>query len=116
MKKLTQLPKIIFRKILLQGFALLACLIIPFSARGVSNLGCIGATVAEYLLPGLGYGLLGHYDKLLVFGGARWVILNKYLQYSTDDDYEGNFSNIYSKRELKNKKLVQLQHLHILLM
>ena len=86
MKKLTQLPKIIFRKILLQGFALLACLIIPFSAWGVSSLGCIGATVAEYLLPGLGYGLLGHYDKLLVFGGARWVMLNKYLQYSKEDD------------------------------
>ena len=104
MKKLTQLPKIIFRKILLQVFALLACLIIPFSAWGVSSLGCIGATVAEYLLPGLGYGLLGHYDKLLVFGGARWVMLNKYLQYSTDDDYEENFNNIYSKRELEDDK------------
>ena len=104
MKKLTQLSKIIFRKILLQGFALLACLIIPFSAWGVSSLGCIGATVAEYLLPGLGYGLLGHYDKLLVFGGARWIMLNKYLQYSTDDDYEENFNNIYSKRELEDDK------------
>ena len=104
MKNITKLSKIIFRKILLQVFLLLTCLIIPFSAWGVSSLGCIGATVAEYLLPGLGYGLLGHYDKLLVFGGARWVVLNKYLQYSTDDDYEGNFSNIYIKRELEDDK------------
>ena len=81
MKKLNQLYNFVFRKILLQGFSLLVCLIIPFSAWGVSSLGCIGATVAEYLLPGLGYGILGHYDKLLVFGGARWVTLNKYVKY-----------------------------------
>ena len=109
MKKLSHLSQIAFRKILLQVFSLLTCLIIPFSAWGVSSLGCIGATVAEYLLPGLGYGLLGHYDKLFVFGGARWVTLNKYLQYSTDDDYEENFNNIYSKRELEDDKTPNCQ-------
>ena len=105
MKKLSQLFKISFRKILLQGITLLACLIIPFSAWGVSSLGCIGATVAEYLLPGLGYGILGHYDKLLVFGGSRWVMINKYIQYSTDNDYEENFNNIYIRRELEDDKI-----------
>ena len=105
MKKLNQLFKIVLKKVLFQVFSILTCLIIPLSAWGVSSLGCIGATVAEYLLPGLGYGLLGHYDKLLVFGGARWVTLNKYLQYSTEDDYEENFSNIYIKRELEDDKI-----------
>ncbi len=77
---------------------------IPVSAWGVSAFGCLGATVAEYLIPGLGYGFLGHYDKLLVLGGSRWVVLNKYLQYSTNKDYEKNFSKIYRKRELTDDK------------
>ena len=105
MKKFNHLSKIILKKILLLAFSLLVCLIIPFSAWGVSSLGCIGVTVAEYLLPGLGYGLLGHYDKLLVLGGSRWITLNKYLQYSTHDDYEENFNKTHSKRELEDDKI-----------
>ncbi len=105
MIKFYQFFKIVLRKILLQGLGIFICLVIPFSAWGVSSIGCIGATVAEYLLPGLGYGFLGHYDKMLVFGGARWVTLNKYMQYSTDDDYEENFSNIYSRREIEDEKI-----------
>ena len=54
---------------MLQVFALLVYLIMPFSAWE-SRLGCI-ATVAEYLLPGLST-VYGHYDKLLVYG-SRWI-------------------------------------------
>ena len=105
MKKFYQIFKIVLRKILLYGLGIFICIVIPFSAWGVSNIGCIGATVAEYLLPGLGYGFLGHYDKMLFFGGARWVTLNKYMQYSTEDDYEENYANIYSRREIEDEKI-----------
>ncbi len=105
MKKFYQFFKIVLRKIQLHGLVIFICIVIPYSAWGVSSIGCIGATVAEYLLPGLGYGFLGHYDKMLVFGGTRWVTLNKYMQYSTEDDYEENYANIYSRREIEDEKI-----------
>ena len=75
-------------------FATLFCVSIPLSARGVSSLGCLGATVAEYLVPGLGYGVLGYYDKMIVLGGSRWMAINKYLTYSGSEDFEENYNKI----------------------
>ena len=88
------------KKLMLLIFAMLAGMIIPVSAWGVSGLGCIGVTVAEYLIPGLGYGILGHYDKMLVLGGSRWMVLNKYWQYSSSSDYEQYYNKIYKKKKL----------------
>ena len=55
------------KKIKTYFFSIIVGILIPYSAWGVSGLGCLGATVAEYLIPGLGYGILGQYDKMLVF-------------------------------------------------
>ncbi len=85
-------------------FAMMFFILIPFSAWGVSSLGCLGATVAEYLIPGLGYGVLGHYDKMIVLGGSRWLAINKYLTYSGSDDYEEYYKKIYKKTELSDGK------------
>jgi len=88
------------KKLIFRLFPLLVGLLIPFSALGVSSLGCLGATVAEYLIPGLGYGVLGHYDKMLVLGGSRWMAINKYLTYSSSADYEKYYNKIYKETEL----------------
>ena len=85
-------------------FTMLAGIFIPVSAWGVSSFGCIGATVAEYLIPGLGYGILGHYDKMLVLGGSRWIVLNGYWKNSNSSDYEQYFTNIYKETELADDK------------
>ncbi|MDG1486954.1 MAG: hypothetical protein P8R40_02095, partial [SAR324 cluster bacterium] len=90
------------KKLILRFFPLFVACLIPFSAWGVSSLGCLGATVAEYLIPGLGYGLLGHYDKMIVLGGSRWMLINKYLTYSGSDDYEESYNKIYKKTELSD--------------
>ncbi len=68
-------------------FLIIAGVLLPSHASGVTGLSCLGATVAEYLIPGLGYGILGHYDKMLVLGGARWLSLNKYVSYMSDEDF-----------------------------
>ncbi len=90
------------KKLILRFFPLFVGCLIPFSAWGVSSLGCLGATVAEYLIPGLGYGLLGHYDKMIVLGGSRWMLINKYLTYAGSDDYEESYNKIYKKTELSD--------------
>ena len=92
------------KKIILRLFPLLVSFLIPFSALGVSSIGCLGATIAEYLIPGLGYGVLGHYDKMLVLGGSRWMAINKYMSYSSSDDYENYYNKIYKKTELSDDK------------
>jgi len=97
----------IIKKFKLLIFTILVGIFIPVSAWGVSGLGCIGATVAEYLIPGLGYGILGHYDKMLVLGGSRWIAINKYWHYSSSDDYEQYFNKIYKKTDLADD---QKQH------
>ena len=83
--------------ILLSIFFLIS---IPLSTSGASSLRCLGATVAEYLIPGLGYGILGHYDKMLILGGARWITYNKYNTYSSSDDYQEYYNEIYKETEL----------------
>jgi len=92
------------KKIILRLFPLLVGFLIPFSALGVSSIGCLGATIAEYLIPGLGYGVLGHYDKMLVLGGSRWMAINKYTSYSSSDDYENYYNKIYKKTEFSDDK------------
>ena len=89
---------------ILHVFILLVGFFTPFSVWGVSSLGCLGATVAEYLIPGLGYGVLGHYDKMIVLGGSRWMAINKYLAYSSSDDYEEYYKKIHKKTELSDGK------------
>ena len=96
--------QLLYLKLKLLIFTMLAGIFIPVSAWGVSGFGCIGATVAEYLIPGLGYGILGHYDKMLVLGGSRWIVLNKYWQYSSISDYEQNFNKIYKETYNPSKK------------
>lgn len=77
---------------------------IPSRIWGVSRLACLGAVTAEYLLPGLGYGLLGDYDKMLIFGGARWAAANKALTYMESDNYEEFYNRIYREKKLSEEK------------
>ena len=86
-------------------FIIIAWILIPSSAWGVSSLTCLGATVAEYLIPGLGYGILGQYDKMLVLGGSRWLALRKYVTYMDTGDYEESYEKIYKKSNLSDDKL-----------
>ena len=88
----------LYRKLQLRILPLLVGLLIPVSAWGISSYGCLGATVAEYLIPGLGYGVLGYYDKMLVLGGSRWIALNNYFKYSSSSDYEEQLTK-YTRRQ-----------------
>ena len=89
------MKKSLKKKFKLYFFSLIVGILIPSSVWGVSGLGCLGATVAEYLIPGLGYGLLGQYDKMLVLGGSRWLALRKYVTYTNSSDYEESYDKIY---------------------
>ena len=95
---------VLFKKLKFLIFTILVGIFLPVSAWGVSSLVCTGATVAEYLIPGLGYGVLGQYDKMLFLGGSRWIAINKYLSYSSSADYEKYYEKIYKKTELTNDK------------
>ena len=99
-----EMPLNLYRKLQLRILPLLIGLLIPVSAWGGASYGCLGATVAEYLVPGLGYGVLGYYDKMLVLGGSRWIAINNYLKYSSSRDYEEQFNKIYKKTELVDDK------------
>ena len=72
----------------------------PGGAYAASGWSCFGATLAEWVLPGLGYGLLGHYDKMFVFGSARWAAWNKYYSYSQSPDYQSEWDQIYRNTSL----------------
>jgi len=96
--------KSLIKKLKTYLFSVIVGILIPYSAWGVSGLGCLGATVAEYLIPGLGYGILGQYDKMLVLGGSRWLALRKYVTYSDSNDYEESYDKIYIKKKLEDDK------------
>ncbi len=77
----------------------------PSPTYAVSRLGCFGATLAELMIPGLGYGILGDWDKALVFGGARWMTLNKYATYSSSPDYQEDPEAVYRETDLGNDQI-----------
>ncbi len=93
------------KKIIQLILPLLFLFTMPFTALGASGWGCFGVTVAEYIIPGLGYGILGQYDKMIVLGGARWMALNKYVAYSESPDYEPEFEKIFKSTELADDKV-----------
>jgi len=94
----------LIKNIKIYFFSIIFGLLIPNTTWGVSSLSCLGATVAEYLIPGLGYGVLGQFDKMLILGGARWMAINKYMAYVSDSDFEQNYENIYKKTNLEDEK------------
>jgi len=65
-----------------------------------SGLVCAGAMLGEYLLPGVGYALLGEYDKAVVFGGMRWAALNKYASYASSPNYLKDYRDIYKTEKI----------------
>jgi membrane protease YdiL (CAAX protease family) len=95
-----RMPKLLIALTLL----LVSLLGLPERARAVSGWACFGAALAEIYLPGLGYGLLGDWDKALIFGGARWASANKYYTYSESPDYQEEVDQIYRETELSDEK------------
>ena len=75
-----------------------------YKSYAISKWSCIGAFTGEVIFPGLGYGLLGYYDKMLIFGGSRWASLNKYWNYSESKQFEDNPDKIYKYTNLENGK------------
>ena len=84
------------------GFFLLMLSSGPIRAAG--DWACVGYTLAESVFPGLGYGLMGDFDKMLIFGGLRWSALSKYNEYSKSPHYQEEISDIYKETELENEK------------
>ena len=65
-----------------------------------SGLACFGAAVGEYLLPGVGYALLGEYDKAVIFGGLRWATRSKYASYARSPNYLRDPRDIYKTEKI----------------
>jgi len=61
----------------------------------VSRLGCLGAGVAEYLVPGTGYLLTKQWDKAVAFGGVRWIALSKTQAAFNSGYYQEDPDKIY---------------------
>ena len=70
-------------------------------SRAAESWACAGYTLAEYLIPGLGYGLMGDFDKMLIFGGLRWGASIKYYSYSQSPSYQEDIEEIYKETKLK---------------
>ena len=73
-------------------------------SRAAESWACAGYTLAEYLIPGLGYGLMGDFDKMLIFGGLRWGASAKYYSYSQSPNYQEDIEEIYKETELEDDK------------
>ena len=73
-------------------------------SRAAESWACAGYTLAEYLIPGLGYGLMGDFDKMLIFGGLRWGASAKYYSYSQSPSYQEDIEDIYKETELEDDK------------
>ena len=69
-------------------------------SRATESWACAGYALAEYLIPGLGYGLMGDFDKMLIFGGLRWGASAKYYSYSQSPSYQEDIEEIYKETEL----------------
>ena len=60
-----------------------------------NSIECVLAAGGELFIPGLGYAILGHFDKMFVLGGLRWATINKYASFSASKDFEKDPENIY---------------------
>ncbi|MDX2471575.1 MAG: CPBP family intramembrane metalloprotease [SAR324 cluster bacterium] len=89
----THALRIKFLKTSFIGFILL--LYPHFNALAISNLGCVGAGLAETFVPGLGFGLTGSYDKMLLFGGGRRLASFQYYKAIDEDGYQEDPDTVY---------------------
>ncbi|OGG97916.1 MAG: hypothetical protein A2508_01265 [Candidatus Lambdaproteobacteria bacterium RIFOXYD12_FULL_49_8] len=64
--------------------------------------GCFWITAGEIFVPGLGYGVSGQFDKMLLFGGGRWLAANQYANTSASPDYQQNPNEIYKTTSAKD--------------
>ncbi len=65
------------------------------SLFAVGRLGCLGAGMAEYLVPGLGYALTKQWDKAIFLGGARWIASNHVYVALDSGYYQDDSDEIY---------------------
>ena len=85
-----------FRDIIFKGLAgLFLFMMISGQTRAAGDWACVGYSLAELVLPGLGYGLMGDFDKMLIFGGLRWSASAKYYEYSNSPRYQEEIDDIY---------------------
>ena len=73
------------------------CLPSPASARSISS--CWGYGIAEFFVPGAGYGLLRDWEKAGIFGGLRWLSLLNANDNINRRDFEENPEKIYVEKE-----------------
>jgi membrane protease YdiL (CAAX protease family) len=88
-----------FLRYLLVGLAVLLATTGTAQAER-TGLACIGAMLGEYLLPGVGYALLGEYDKAVIFGGLRWAALSKYASFARSPNYLKDPKDIYKTEQI----------------
>ena len=94
-----------FRGIICKGLAgLFLFMMISGQTRAAGDWACVGYSLAELVLPGLGYGLMGDFDKMLIFGGLRWSASAKYYDYSNSSRYQEEIDDIYKDSKLENGK------------
>ena len=74
------------------------------SANAADDWACAGVSLAELVFPGLGYGLMGDFDKMLIFGGLRWGAINKYSSYSQSPRYQDEIEEIFKETDLEEGK------------
>lgn len=55
--------------------------------------------MAEWVVPGLGYGLNGDFDKALIIGGSRWVAQGHYFDLIEHPDYQEDYTTTYDISE-----------------
>ncbi|MGK5092078.1 CPBP family intramembrane glutamic endopeptidase [Deltaproteobacteria bacterium TL4] len=75
---------------------------IPSTAWSVSTAGCIFAGIGELAVPGLGYAVLGNWDKAITLGGLRWAAYNKAIAFTESKNYEEDPKKIYLTQEAQD--------------
>lgn len=86
--------KLMWKMLLIIGIAILSS---GNAAYAVSNMKCLGASMLEFFLPGVGYVYLDQYDKAVLLGGGRWTTLFFYQEAVRSEEYQGDNDKIYQR-------------------
>lgn len=65
----------------------------------MSKLECLGAGLAEMVLPGSGYAYTRQWDKAALLGGSRWIVGAKAYQARESDYYQEEIDDVFKQIE-----------------
>ncbi len=102
---MSEIKNSVIHRILILVLLILFCvLFFTSSTLAMNRLGCLGAGLTEYFVPGLGYALARQWDKAIVMGGARWIAAERYYQARDSGYYQGNADDIYTHVESEDSE------------